>query len=227
MSLNTERNRYVVNTSSMSSEIKVKLRKHGPTDRDRGHSIIDVFLSTNTTASNCLHRFSLKKTGNYRVRLPSLITWAARTLSTTGMSLQTPKLAISLACASTIAYLIWTIRPLHVDGICSSIYWTVRSWLWNYPVPYDFDSWFGSGKRDEFFQDRAKFIRVWHFLRPFFVSHGYDLYTFKNPEDTSEPLFPCPTTSVVAEKVLFPYARRLYDDPTQTRFDFSVSTVSR
>lgn len=131
-------------------------------------------------------------------------------------------LCASLAGISTIAYFLKGIHFMRVDDIYSSIYWTVRSWLWNHPVPNGYHAWFGSGKREEFWQDRIMFVRSWGFLRPFFDSHGYDLYVFKNPDDISEDLFPSPA-SVTSGEASFPYARCICKDTMSTSFMFHVS----
>ena len=139
----------------------------------------------------------------------------------------------AVLCASvlggivTVTYLLKPIRLLHVDGFCSSVYWTARSWLWNSPVSTDFGVWRGGDPSipGQYNKDRARLIRMWEFLRPHFVSRGYHLYARENPADLFSMLFPTsalfPTEK--QEKSLLPFAKCYYKKDADAEYCFYVS----
>ncbi|KAF8881724.1 hypothetical protein CPB85DRAFT_417608 [Mucidula mucida] len=105
-------------------------------------------------------------------------------------------------------------------GVCSSFYWTVRSWLWNYPVTEDYAIWDTGDPNDRqvFESDRIRLLRTWRFLRPFFVSRGYHPYVLKDPTDLFSNIVPSIPAST--EKMTFPFAQRFYrtDADAETYF---------
>lgn len=138
----------------------------------------------------------------------------------------------AILCASlvggiaTATYLLRPIRLLHVDDICSSVYWTARSWLWNSPVGTDFGVWRVGDPNipGQYDKDRARLIRMWEFLRPHFVSRGYYLYTFENPADYFSMLFPDIPLPTETEKRSIPYAECFYKKPADAEYCFFVSS---
>ncbi len=127
----------------------------------------------------------------------------------------------------TTAYYLRPIRVVHVQGAYSSIYWTVRSWLWNYPVTEDYAIWDTGDPTDEqvFESDRIRLLRIWRFLRPFFVSHGYHPYVLKDPTDIFSEIVPSIPAST--EKMTFPFAQRFYrtDDDAETNFFVGLQSI--
>ena len=134
-----------------------------------------------------------------------------------------------ILCASvlggivTATHLLRPIRLLRVDDFCSSVYWTVRSWLWNSPVAAGYDVWHVGDPNipGQYDKDRARLIRVWDFLRPHFTSRGYYLYALENPKDIYTMLFPC--TQLSAEASSFPFARSFYKEDIDAEFCYYVS----
>ena len=97
---------------------------------------------------------------------------------------------------AVITYLVPPLRFVRVDGVRSSLYWTIRSWLWNYPVTANFDAWTISGRElEDFSRDRLRFVSMWSFLPPFFASKGYDLHVQADPSDMFSDLIPCSTAA--------------------------------
>ncbi|KAF8900797.1 hypothetical protein CPB85DRAFT_1439366 [Mucidula mucida] len=120
----------------------------------------------------------------------------------------------------TTVYLLRPIRVVRVQGAYSSLYWTIRSWLWNYPVTKDYAIWDTGDPNDEqvFESDRLRLLRIWRFLRPFFVSCGYHPYVLKDPTDLFSHIIP--STPASTEKMAFPFAQCFYkaDDDAETTF---------
>src|SRR6267154_6897635 len=92
-----------------------------------------------------------------------------------------------------LATLTWLYRPLsfiRTHTFASSVYWTIRSWLWSYPVTPEFDMWDEGDpiEEEKWMKERRRIIRTWNFLRPFFAARGYDLYTKAKPEPSSSRL---------------------------------------
>ncbi|KAF8881734.1 hypothetical protein CPB85DRAFT_1567348 [Mucidula mucida] len=130
-------------------------------------------------------------------------------------------LSVSLIGAIlTSAYFHRPIRVVRVQGVCSSFFWTARSWLWNYPVTEDYAIWDTGDPTDEqvFGSDRIRLLRIWRFLRPFFVSRGYHPYVLKDPTDLVSDLVP--STPPSTEKITIPFAQRFYstDDDAEATF---------
>ncbi|KAF8881728.1 hypothetical protein CPB85DRAFT_1567343 [Mucidula mucida] len=121
----------------------------------------------------------------------------------------------------TAAYLLKPIRLVRVNGACS-IYWTARSWLWNYPVTDDYAIWDTGDPNDEqvLDSDRIRLLRIWRFLRPFFVSRGYHPYVVKDSTKLFSALVP--NSSKTNEKMSFPFASCFYQtDADAEAFFFS------
>lgn len=83
--------------------------------------------------------------------------------------------------------LVWRLGFVRVGAIRTAIYWNIRSWAWNYPLTSACpDLWYTGDPNDRqlFLQEKIRLIRIWTFLRPFFASHGYDLFLNKEPSVT-------------------------------------------
>ncbi len=135
-------------------------------------------------------------------------------------------LSVSLIGAIlTSAYFHRPIRVVRVQGVCSSFFWTARSWLWNYSVTEDYAIWDTGDPTDEqvFGSDRIRLLRIWRFLRPFFVSRGYHPYVLKDPTDLVSDLVP--STPPSTEKITIPFAQRFYstDDDAEATFFVGIS----
>jgi hypothetical protein len=112
-----------------------------------------------------------------------------------------------------------------MQGILSSIYWTARSWLWNYPITQDFGLWDEGDPSDveAWMNNRKRILYTWHFLRPFFASHGYSLYVHSDPTAFCSSLIPC--TKRTTAEAIFPFAQYCCRDDDQLEFDFTVSAI--
>ncbi|KAF8916837.1 hypothetical protein CPB85DRAFT_1288140 [Mucidula mucida] len=142
-------------------------------------------------------------------------------VSRTALSVSTVVGGIVLVC------FLRPIRIVRVDGVPSSLYWTVRSWTADYPVSQDFASVWRVGNpndRENFYRQHARLIRVWGFLRPFFASHGYALFAQKDPEDLFSECFPESGQATLGE-IAFPFAERLYKDDEHAAFHFFAPRV--
>ncbi|KAF8915010.1 hypothetical protein CPB85DRAFT_451305 [Mucidula mucida] len=126
----------------------------------------------------------------------------------------------------TTVYLLRPIRVVRVQGAYSSLYWTIRSWLWNYPVTEDYAIWDTGDPNDEqvFESDRLRLLRIWRFLRPFFVSCGYHPYVLKDPTDLFSHIIP--STPASTEKMTFPFAQRFYRTDADAETNFFVGLKS-
>ena len=121
---------------------------------------------------------------------------------------------------AVITYLVPPLRFVRVDGV---LYWTIRSWLWNYPVTANFDTWTISGRElEDFSRDRLRFVSMWSFLPPFFASKGYDLHVQADPSDLFSDLIPCPTAAKRTERPEYPFARCFYETDRDASFMFYV-----
>ena len=117
------------------------------------------------------------------------------------------------------------LRVVHMEGVLSSIYWTIRSWLWNYPITQDFGLWNEGDPADleTWMNNRKRILHTWHFLHPFFISHGYNPYVHKDPKAFCSPLIS--STKRNTADALFPFAQYCCQDESQLEFDFSVSAM--
>ncbi|KAF8915008.1 hypothetical protein CPB85DRAFT_1433210 [Mucidula mucida] len=136
-------------------------------------------------------------------------------------------LGISLAggvLATT--YIFKPVQWIRVHGFWSSLYWTIRSWLWNYPVTQDYGVWKTGDPNDlEVFEsDRRRLLRMWRFLRPFFPSCGYHLYVPKDSADIYSYLVPI--TPMSSGMHSFPFAPCLYKTDSEAEFPFYVTTFA-
>jgi hypothetical protein len=113
------------------------------------------------------------------------------------------------------------------QGVLSTIYWTIRSWLWNYPITEDFGLWNEGNPADveAWAKNRKRILLTWSFLRPFFISQGYSLYVHKDPKAFCSSLIPC--TKRTTAEMLFPFAQYCCQNDSQLEFDFIVSAPSQ
>ncbi|KAF8885115.1 hypothetical protein CPB85DRAFT_1566945 [Mucidula mucida] len=133
------------------------------------------------------------------------------------------RVALSVSLVGGLLATTYLLRPIHVvrvQGVCSSFYWTVRSWLWNYPVTEDYAIWDTGDPNDRqvFESDRIRLLRIWRFLQPFFVSRGYRPYVLKDPTDLFSDIVPSIPAST--EKTTYPFAQCFYrtDADAETYF---------
>ncbi|KAF9457535.1 hypothetical protein BDZ94DRAFT_1272858 [Collybia nuda] len=113
-------------------------------------------------------------------------------------------------------------RVVQLQTLRERIIWTVRSWLWDYPVPLDTSRWqLSDPENTELYGREARtIIHAWKFLRPFFASHGYTLYRSQPPKIFD--LLPAPVAKPTESHVdfKFPYARRIYEHDEEIMFPF-------
>jgi len=110
-----------------------------------------------------------------------------------------------------------------------TVYWTMRSWVYDYPITGDYTVWdqegFDVGNEETWVPARRRNIRRWNFLRPFFASRGYHLYR-RNAyldNDYQSDLFATLLTTPPAARtkaVEYPYALNCLDDDTQAKFTY-------
>ncbi|KIY68195.1 hypothetical protein CYLTODRAFT_443535 [Cylindrobasidium torrendii FP15055 ss-10] len=101
-------------------------------------------------------------------------------------------------------------RIVRIGGFWSSVYWSFRSWKWNYPISTDESVWdpYNEPHCDpaimgKFFAHRN---RIWDFMRPFFASRGYDLYVA--PCSTELEQYPSAISVEPQKAPSYPYARQ-------------------
>ncbi|KAF9045911.1 hypothetical protein BDZ89DRAFT_99587 [Hymenopellis radicata] len=138
-------------------------------------------------------------------------------------------LSVSLVGGIAIACFMRPIRIVRVEGVCSSLYWTVRSWIANYPVTQDYPGIWRTGDpndRQNYYRQHARLIRVWGFLRPFFASHGYELFVQKDSKDVFSECLPSSVQVATGDsEISFPFAQRLYKDDKHAAFHFIAPRV--
>ena len=135
-------------------------------------------------------------------------------------------LGIILVSLLTAAHFYRPIHLVRVGGIASTLYWTARSWLSKYPVTPDYTMW-DEGDINEYEKwkiQRKRVLRIWHFLRPFFSSYGYDLY-YLVEEPNSYNLFPQQNRVFPIKDGHYPYAKSILLDDKEAKFGFSVSNI--
>ncbi len=140
------------------------------------------------------------------------------------------RVALSVSLVGGLLATTYWLRPIQVvrvPGVCSSFYWTVRSWLWNYPVTEDYAIWDTGDPNDRqvFESDRIRLLRIWRFLQPFFVSRGYHPYVLKDPTDLFSDIVPSIPAST--EKTTYPFAQCFYrtDADAETYFYVGLSST--
>ncbi|KAF7763835.1 hypothetical protein Agabi119p4_8372 [Agaricus bisporus var. burnettii] len=98
-------------------------------------------------------------------------------------------LTVSLVCLG-LTTVVWRYRPVHwvrTHSFTSSLFWTVRSWLWNYPLTPNFEIWDEGDPRhnEKWKKEKVRTVRIWDFLAPYFAERGYTLYV---REKLADPL---------------------------------------
>ncbi|KAF7763836.1 hypothetical protein Agabi119p4_8373 [Agaricus bisporus var. burnettii] len=88
------------------------------------------------------------------------------------------------------------------------MYWTVRSWLWNYPLTPDFKIWNEGdpNQYEEWVKERGRTVRIWEFLAPYFAERGYKLYVRKNLTDVFASRYPA-SSKIDPLELSYPYAQ--------------------
>ncbi len=135
--------------------------------------------------------------------------------------------ALCLSLAGGVLATTYVFKPVHwirVHGFWGSMYWTIRSWLWNYPITPDYAIWDTGdpNNREVMERDRRRLLRMWRFLRPFFTSRGYHLYLPEDSTDIYSELVPTTAKSTVIQS--FPFAPYLYKTEEDAKFFYYVST---
>ncbi|EKM77856.1 hypothetical protein AGABI1DRAFT_130128 [Agaricus bisporus var. burnettii JB137-S8] len=102
-------------------------------------------------------------------------------------------------------------RPLHwvrMHSFSSSLYWTARSWLWNHPITSDYAVWDQGDPNEweEWTKERARILRIWKFLEPYFSQRGYTLYVQKDLTDVFAPQYPA-SKMIDPRHLSYPYAQ--------------------
>ncbi|KAF8885117.1 hypothetical protein CPB85DRAFT_1442142 [Mucidula mucida] len=131
--------------------------------------------------------------------------------------------ALSIALGGGVLAAVHLLKPIpwvRVNGFWSSLYWTFRSWLWNYPITQDYAVWDTGDPNDVevFERDRRRLLRMWRFLGPYFVSCGYHPYVPKDSADIYSDLVP--TTSKASGNFSFPFASCLYKTDADAKFAY-------
>ena len=77
-----------------------------------------------------------------------------------------------------------SMRIIQLHSVFESMFWTIRSWYWDYPVPFDLNQWELTNPEDGKLYAKEAFAiqRAWKFLEPFFASRGYILYPTQIPD---------------------------------------------
>ncbi len=134
--------------------------------------------------------------------------------------------ALCLSLAGGVLATTYFLRPVRwvrVDGFWDSIHWTIRSWLWDYPVTQDYGVWYAGDPNDRelWENERRRLLRMWCFLRLFFASRGYHLYVPKDSADIFSDLVL--TTTRSNGKYSFPFAPCLYKTDKEAEYSFYVT----
>ncbi|KAF8900810.1 hypothetical protein CPB85DRAFT_1458127 [Mucidula mucida] len=130
-------------------------------------------------------------------------------------------LSISLGGGVLAATYLWKpIRWVRVRGFWSSLYWTIRSWLWNYPITANYAVWDTGDPNDPEVSERdtRRLLRMWRFLRPFFSSRGYHPYVPKDTANIDSNLVP--STAKSSGQHSFPFASCLYKTEEDAEYFF-------
>ncbi|KAF7763827.1 hypothetical protein Agabi119p4_8364 [Agaricus bisporus var. burnettii] len=135
-------------------------------------------------------------------------------------------LAVPFVCLSLTA-IVWRYRPLHwvpTHSFTSSIYWTLRSWLWNYPITPDFGIWVvgDTTDRQRFFKEKARTRHIWTFLEPYFAQRGYTFYI--SSEESTYVVLPA-RKMIDPRELSYPYALYCCNDERELEFICSAARV--
>jgi hypothetical protein len=133
-------------------------------------------------------------------------------------------LTLSVACLGFV----WLYRPVrwvHTQSILNSVYWTARSWLWNYPVTPDYEIWNEGDPNDENFRkERARTVGLWEFLSPFFAQRGYTVYVRQDMEDIFVRI---PASGMIdPRKLSYPFAPYFCQNEEELTFDPAVGDIT-
>jgi hypothetical protein len=112
------------------------------------------------------------------------------------------------------------------DSFTGSLYWTVRSWLWNHPVTSDFGIWDQGdpNEQEKWVEERTRILHIWKFLEPFFVERGYTLYIQKDL--TNVFALQCPASKMIdPERSLYPYGQYCCKDDEELGFSSGVGNM--
>jgi len=118
-------------------------------------------------------------------------------------------------------------RVIRLDSISERIFWTIRAWLWGYPVPVDLEKWnlTDSDDMDVYGKEVRTIQHAWKFLEPFFASRGYTLYQNQEPDIFTLLPSPNPLPSKAHLEPSYPFARRMYKEDKEAQFGFTSLRV--
>ncbi|KAF9020942.1 hypothetical protein BDZ89DRAFT_1071866 [Hymenopellis radicata] len=125
-----------------------------------------------------------------------------------------------------IWFLVRRLGFVRVGAIHTAIYWTARSWAWNYPLTSACpDLWYTGDPNDRqlFLREKTRLIRIWTFLRPFFASRGYDLFLNKQPNNIFGLLLPVSPRG--CQNPGHPFAQNHYRHDDDAAFSFFAPRV--
>ncbi|XP_006463121.1 hypothetical protein AGABI2DRAFT_119947 [Agaricus bisporus var. bisporus H97] len=139
-----------------------------------------------------------------------------------------PRLTASLACLG-IATILWRYRPvrwIRTHSLISSLYWTARSWLWNYPLTPNLAIWDEGdpNQYEKWLEERARTVRIWEFLAPYFAERGYMMYIRADLSDVMVYRFPA-SSMTDASKLSYPYAQRACTNEEEFKFGLIAHRV--
>jgi hypothetical protein len=121
-------------------------------------------------------------------------------------------------------------RPVHwvsTDSFAGSLYWAVRSWLWNHPVTSNYGIWDEGDpeEQEKWYKQQARVLSIWKFLEPFFAQQGYTLYVQKDLTDVFA--LQCPASKMIdPEQSLYPYAQYHCKNDKDLELFPSVSNIN-
>ncbi|EKM77844.1 hypothetical protein AGABI1DRAFT_21980, partial [Agaricus bisporus var. burnettii JB137-S8] len=109
-------------------------------------------------------------------------------------------------------------------SLTSSMYWTVRSWLWNYPLTPDFKVWDEGdpNQYEEWVKERERTVRIWEFLAPYFAERGYKMYVRENLTDVFASRYPA-SSKIDPLELSYPYAQYACKNERQLEVALVVS----
>ncbi|KAF7763439.1 hypothetical protein Agabi119p4_7976 [Agaricus bisporus var. burnettii] len=113
-------------------------------------------------------------------------------------------------------------RPVHwvrTHSFTSSLYWSARSWLWNHPITSDYAVWDQGdpSEWEEWNKERARILRIWKFLEPYFAERGYTLYVQKDLTDVFALQYPA-SKMIETRHLSYPYAQYHCKNEADLRF---------
>jgi hypothetical protein len=136
---------------------------------------------------------------------------------------------LGVGLLSLSAFYLWPLHIVYIDGFWCSVYWSIRSWLWSYPISSNDSIWDkieDPGNHKKWVAAHVENCRKWNFLRPLFSYHGYDLYEASaNPRITSK-MWARPGCIPRVKSASYPHAEFIGEADDSTVFINQVRTKS-